>query len=134
MADSRSKKRLLAVTVVLLAIIGYMIFSSTASSIAHHKSVGEVISDPSLIGKPVKVGGMIADDSVVRDGNTATFKIFDKDGQLTVVYTGQIPKQFGGGIEAIVEGKLVSKDRVESTRMMTKCPSKYKKGVREGTK
>lgn len=131
MVDSKSKKRLLAVTAVILGVIGYMIYSSSASSIAYHKTIGEISSDPSYIGKSVKVSGKVVKDSVVQEGNTCTFKIFDNDGQLTIVYTGQLPNQFGGDANVIVDGKLVSKDKIESTKMVAKCPSKYESKITE---
>jgi len=129
MADSRSKKRLLAVTVVLLAVIGYMIITSSVSSVAYHKSIAEITSDPTYIGKKVKVGGIVMDGSIVKQGSVTTFKIIDKGKQMTVVYTGQLPNQFGSDIEAIVDGILVSEDKIESTKMVTRCPSKYESKV-----
>jgi len=131
MADSRSKKRLLIVTTILLAVIGVMIFSSSKANLSYHKSIGEILKDPSYIGKSVKVGGKIMEGSIEQKGNVCTFKIFDKDGEMTIVYTGQLPNQFGADIEAIVDGKLVAQDKVESKKMVTKCPSKYKSKVEE---
>ncbi|HZD60080.1 MAG TPA: cytochrome c maturation protein CcmE [Anaerolineae bacterium] len=129
MADSRSKKRLLVVTAVLLVIIGGMIYTSAGgSSVAYYETIGEAAGDPSNIGKSISVGGEVVEKSVVQNGNTATFKIFDqkhKSDQLTVVYTRQLPNPFGGGIYTVVTGKLVSKDRIEATKLVTKCPSKY---------
>src|SRR3990172_2940994 len=128
MVDSRSKKRLLVVTAVILAVIGYMIFSSAGSSVAYFQDIRKVTKDTSLVGKSVKIGGIVLKGSVVKDGNTTMFKVYDKDdkaSQLNVTYTGQLPNQFGGGVEAIIDGKLLAKDKLEAKRMVTKCPSKY---------
>jgi cytochrome c-type biogenesis protein CcmE len=128
MADSRSKIRLLVVTVILLAVVGYMIYSSAGQSAAYFKEINEVTADSTYVGKTVKVGGLVLKDSVKKDGKTVTFKIYEKDkkhSQMTVVYSGQLPSQFGSDIEAIVDGKLVAQDRIEADRLVTKCPSKY---------
>ncbi|MBS3910077.1 MAG: cytochrome c maturation protein CcmE [Actinobacteria bacterium] len=134
MADSRSKTRLLAVTVVLLAVVGYMIYSSAGSTVAYFKDINEVTADSTYVGKTVKVGGLVLKDSVEKDGKTVTFKIYEKDrknSQITVVYSGQLPSQFGGDVEAIVDGKLVSQERIEADRLVTKCPSKYEGEMKE---
>ncbi|MCL6472791.1 MAG: cytochrome c maturation protein CcmE [Firmicutes bacterium] len=130
MVDSKSKTRLMVVTVVLVAIIGYMVYSllsnSSSSSLSYYKKVEEVIKDDSYVGKTVKVGGEIKKGTVVQKGNKYTFKIFEKDKELTVTYSGQVPSTFGAGVQAIVEGKLVSQNMLEAKSITTKCPSKYK--------
>lgn len=130
MVDSKSKKRLLIVTVILLAIIGYMIYSSSAANYSYFKKISEVASDSSLIGKSVRVGGKILKGSVVQDGSKYTFKIYEKQDKLTIIYdsskSGPLPSTFGAGVMAIVEGKLISNDKLEAKSMVTQCPSKYK--------
>lgn len=120
----------MVVTVVLIAIIGYMVYSllsnSSSSSLSYYKKVEEVTKDDSYVGKTVKVGGEIKKGSVDQKGNKYTFKIFDKDKELTVTYNGQVPSTFGAGVQAIVEGKLVSQNLLEAKSITTKCPSKYK--------
>jgi cytochrome c-type biogenesis protein CcmE len=128
MADSRSKIRLLIVTGILLVVVGFMIFSSAGQTKAYFKDINEVTADATYVGKTVKVGGLVLKDSVKKDGKTVTFTIYEKDkkhSQITVVYSGQLPSQFGSDIEAIVDGKLVSQERIEADRLVTKCPSKY---------
>lgn len=128
MVDSKSKKRLLAVTVILLAVIGFMIYNSSASTMSYFKKVYEI--DKTYVGKSVRVGGVIAKDSWTKEGRTHTFKIYDKKDKgrlLTVVYSGPLPSTFGDNdkVIAIAEGKLVSADKLEAKSIVTQCPSKY---------
>lgn len=130
MVDSKSKTRLLVVTIVLIAAIGYMIFSlmgnSSSSSLSYYRKIDEVTKDSTYVGKNVRVGGEILKGSVNQEGRKYTFKIHDKDKQITVTYSGQMPSTFGGGVQAIVEGKLVSRNLMEAKSITTQCPSKYK--------
>ncbi len=130
MVDSKSKTRLLVVTIVLIAAIGYMIFSlmgnSSSSSLSYYRKIDEVTKDSTYVGKNVRVGGEILKGSVNQEGRKYTFKIHDKDKQLMVTYSGQMPSTFGGGVQAIVEGKLVSRNLMEAKSITTQCPSKYK--------
>lgn len=129
MVDSKSKTRLLVVTVILIAAIGYMIFNllgnSSSSSLSYYRKISDVTSNPAYIGKDVRVRGKILTGSVSQKGRVYTFKIFDKNKQLTVTYDQQLPSTFGGGIQAIVEGKLVSRNLMEATSVTTQCPTKY---------
>ncbi len=130
MVDSKSKTRLLVVTIVLIAAIGYMIFSlmgnSSSSSLSYYRKIDEVTKDSTYVGKNVRVGGEILKGSVNQEGRKYTFKIHDKDKQLMVTYSGQMPSTFGGGVQAIVEGRLVSQNLMEAKSITTQCPSKYK--------
>ncbi len=128
MVDSKSKVRLAVVTVFLLGIIAVMVWQSSSSpaNYSYFKKIGEVTKDDSLIGKSVRVGGEVLKDSVVQKGSKYTFKIHDKDQQLQVTYSGQMPSTFGAGVTAIVEGTLVSKDMLQAKSIVTQCPSKYK--------
>ncbi len=129
MVDSKSKTRLLVVTVILIAAIGYMIFdllgNSSSSSLSYYRKISDVTSNPAYIGKDVRVRGKILTGSVSQKGRVYTFKIFDKNKQLTITYDQQLPSTFGGGVQAIVEGKLVSRNLMEATSVTTQCPTKY---------
>ncbi|MDI6716787.1 MAG: cytochrome c maturation protein CcmE [Actinomycetota bacterium] len=133
MVDSKSKKRLLIVTVILLAIIGYMIYNSSVSSYSYYKSVSEVAGNSSYIGKSIRVSGKIVERSPEHINGKYVFHIYEKDKKLTIVYSGpQLPQTFGKDITAVAEGKLVSPNRFEAKSVITKCPSKYDTKKKEG--
>ncbi|HEY3375091.1 MAG TPA: cytochrome c maturation protein CcmE [Candidatus Aquicultor sp.] len=128
MVDKKGKTRLLVVTVILLAVIGYMVYSSSASQISYYKKIGEVTGDNSFVGKSLRVGGLVEKGSIVHKGRTYTFTIYDKvkkDQKMTVVYSKSMPSQFGAGVFVIADGKLVTKDKLEADSIVTQCPSKY---------
>ena len=130
MVDSKSKKRLAVVTVILLIGIIYMVYSLMAngstSSLSYYKKIGEITADRSYVGKTVRVGGEILKGSINQQGHKYTFKIFDKDKQLTIIYTGQLPQTFGAGVTAIADGKMISQTTLQADTVITQCPSKYK--------
>lgn len=132
MVDSKSKKRLLVVTVILLVGIGFMIYQSTGSSISYVEPIDKVVSDPSYIGKNVNVGGTVL-KGYVTQGSKHTFTIADKGKQLTVEYTGQLPSTFGSDVKVVADGKLVSKDKLVAKSITTKCPSKYESEEKKKT-
>lgn len=139
MVDSKSKTRLLIVTGVLLVVIGVLIWQSLGSgaSVSYYKTIGEVTSGSSFVGKNVNVGGKVMKGSIVNEGHTCTFKIADqknKEQQLTVEYSKQLPSTFGENIDVVAEGKLVSKGKIVANSIVTKCPSKYDSKKKSGGK
>lgn len=134
MVDSKSKKRLLVVTAILLVAIGYMVYSSSASSLAYFKEIDEVAVDDTFIGKNVRVGGLVQKGTIVQKGREYTFTIAKKEDlskKMTVTYSKQMPSQFGPEVFVIAEGKLASKDKLEANSLVTQCPSKYESEKKE---
>ncbi|MHB8841328.1 MAG: cytochrome c maturation protein CcmE [Candidatus Aquicultor sp.] len=139
MVDSKSKTRLLIVTGILLVVIGVMIWQSLGSgaSVSYYKAIAEVTRDSSFVGKNINVGGQVKEGSVVTKGHTCTFTIFDQNNknlEMTVEYSKQLPSTFGPGINVVAEGKLLSKGKIVANSVITKCPSKYDKEKKPGGK
>jgi cytochrome c-type biogenesis protein CcmE len=128
MADLRSKRRLTIVTITLvIGLLGSVVYLllSPESSFSYFKTVKEVRSDPSLIGKSVRVGGRVGKGSVQKSNEGYCFKLCEGKESITVVYSGTLPSTFGEGVQAIAEGKLVSSQKLIAKSLVTKCPSKY---------
>ena len=59
----------------------------------------------------------------------ATFALAGQQGSVDVVYSGPVPDNLAEGMEVVVEGKLEGQHLVRSTKVMTKCASKYNSQV-----
>ena len=136
--NARLKRRLLAVTAVVIVVFIVMLAVVTAGTTARSVSVAEVLAGDVTEGERVEVTGIVTDDSYSMDGTTATFAITDDDSDenasatgstsadaLTVTYDGAISATFGAGITAICTGVLGSDGTLEASELVTKCPSKY---------
>ena len=134
--NARLKRRLLAVTAVVIVVFIVMLAVVTAGTTARSVSVAEVLAGDVTEGERVEVTGIVTDDSYSMDGTTATFAITDDDSDstaadgstaeaLTVTYDGAISATFGSGITAICTGVLGSDGVLEASELVTKCPSKY---------
>ena len=132
--NARLKRRLLAVTGIIIVVFIVMLAVVTAGTTARSVSVAEVLDGDVAKGERVEVTGVVTDDSYSMDGTTATFAIIDDDSDssaadaadaLTVTYDGAISATFGSGITAICTGILGSDGVLEASELVTKCPSKY---------
>lgn len=126
--DKKGKKRLIVVTAILIAALGFLVFTNLRSS-AYMLTINEVQDNPKYIGSMVRVGGLVVKDTIERKGKSYRFKIADKGKEMLVDYSGSMPSTFGPNIQVIALGKLISKEKLEAREIVTKCPSKYQSKV-----
>lgn len=126
--QARTKYRFLIASLLIVAAIGYMIFSATQSGSEYYLTTGEIIAmGDSAVGQQVKMGGRVVEDSIQwdRSANTVAFKLTDGTQTLPVLYGGVVPDTFDSGVDVILEGKLGSTGEFQASSMLAKCASKY---------
>jgi len=78
--------------------------------------------------KKIRVGGVIAPNSISRDGRVVKFTLMQDAARLNVVYDGidPLPDTFKDGAEALADGKLQNDGKTFHARsVQAKCASKY---------
>jgi cytochrome c-type biogenesis protein CcmE len=87
-----------ATGLVLSALNDQLVFFRTPTDLAE-KRVGD--------GERVRMGGLVAEGSVVRSGDTdVRFAVTDTANTITVTYTGILPDLFREGQGVVTEGRL----------------------------
>jgi cytochrome c-type biogenesis protein CcmE len=84
-------------TLVVMGIIGYLIFSGMQDTMGYYLTVSELIEQsPQLAREKVRVSGKVNEGSVNRDpaGQTLEFAIIDGNTALLVEYHGVVPDSF----------------------------------------
>lgn len=123
-------------TIVLACVLAPMGFSLISTVLLTgntpaYTTVPKVVTDSSLIGERVKVGGTVVGGSWDKQTSPMVFTIRDEADAagsgptIKVIYSGPAPSAFGDGTVAIVTGILGSDGTVTATDMITKCPSKW---------
>lgn len=135
----------------ILAVVSYLLYSVLFGG-HYYTSVDELLADPDLVGKNVRVTGVIIGDYEY-DSSTETLTfvighiptegdaIKDNGGlattlanavndpettRLTVVYpSGEIPDLLENGNQAIITGKLDENGVFYADNLTLKCPTKY---------
>jgi cytochrome c-type biogenesis protein CcmE len=127
--NKRARQRLVGVTVLILVVVGALVLFVMTQGGAYKKSVADVVSDPSLVGKQVQVQGEVVAGSWTPNAKPLTFSIRqmeDPNGPtVKVVWGGPVPSAFGDGTVAIVTGIVGQDQTVEAKQLITQCPSKY---------
>jgi cytochrome c-type biogenesis protein CcmE len=123
--------RLIGVTAIILVAVAAIVTSIGSKDGALGSTVAAVAADKGLVGKRVKVSGAVVAGSWDKKSSPMRFAIKDESDKsangptIKVVYNGSVPSTFGDGVVAVVTGELKPGGTIESTDMITKCPSKY---------
>ena len=120
----------------LYLVLFVVLFSSAAGGLAMYALRGninlffppaEIAQGKAPVGKPIRVGGMVVDDSVQRSGDTleVRFILTDYQANVTVVYEGILPDLFGEGQGAVASGVLDENGVLLATEVLAKHDENY---------
>jgi cytochrome c-type biogenesis protein CcmE len=119
-SDTRRKVMIVAVAVLAVAIVLWLILFLTVGG-DFYKTVEEATAEGAQSG--VRVGGVVAVDSVVQDARGARFVLEGENGTtLDVRYVGPFPERLRAHEQAVVLGSLGSDGVFEATEVLVKCP------------
>jgi cytochrome c-type biogenesis protein CcmE len=87
----------------------------------------QVSSGEAPVGIFIRAGGMVVNDSLVRqpDSLEAMFKVTDGSADLTIRYAGILPDLFAEGEAAIAAGKVDSAGVLQATEVLAKHDENY---------
>lgn len=130
--QARTRNRFLIASLLIVAAIGYMIYSATQSGSEYYLTSGEILAKgDEMVGQQVKMGGRVVENSIQwdRTANTVAFALTDGTESLPIMYSGIVPDTFQSGADVILEGKLAADGQFQATTMLAKCASKYEPAI-----
>jgi cytochrome c-type biogenesis protein CcmE len=104
---TRKQKRLAVIgggmSFIIAAVL--LIMFAFSNSVAYFYMPGDLAAAKIGPGTRIRLGGLVADGSVVRgQGSTVTFNVTDGKGNVPVSYTGILPDLFREGQGVVTEG------------------------------
>ena len=110
----------------ILGVVTWEAISGFQQSKTYYVTVSELTS-ARVARHRVRVGGVVAPDSIERRGGTVTFKLAQDARALPVTYVGSdtLPDTFVGGAQAIIEGDFAADGTFRAQNIQAKCASKY---------
>lgn len=105
------KKRLITVLVLMLSsgLGSFLIIKALDSNLDFFFTPSEIFKEELPNNKRIKVGGMVLEDSVSRNGTNIIFKITDYNESIEVQFDGIVPDLFKEGSGVVVLGYLEDK-------------------------
>jgi len=123
-------QRLVLVIIALAALIGAGLLASWSlrNQASFFYLPDELMADPPEIGRAVRLGGMVATDSIEMrsDGVTVAFIVTDQaDARVPVQYSGILPDLFVEGSGVVAEGSLAADGTFIATNLLAKHDENY---------
>lgn len=105
-----------AVALILSAFQQNLVFFFSPSDVAAHKA-------PQA--RAFRIGGMVEQGSVKRDGVTVSFRVTDTAHTIPVVYQGILPDLFREGKGVVAQGKLGPDGVFHASQVLAKHDENY---------
>ncbi|MGQ3672873.1 cytochrome c maturation protein CcmE [Xanthobacter sp. TB0136] len=105
---TRKGRRLVLISAGLcvIALAAGLILSALNDTIVFFRTPTEVAERQISPGERVRLGGLVEDGSVTKNGTTTIFAITDGNATVKVAYTGILPDLFREGQGVVTEGAL----------------------------
>lgn len=122
----RHKRALIIVAVLAaIAIAALLILNALNSNIALYVTPSEVAAGKVPQSQAFRIGGLVKDGSLKRDGLTVHFVITDMVKDIPVSYTGILPDLFKEGKGAVIQGRLNSSGEFVASEVLAKHDENY---------
>jgi len=122
----RHKRAVIIVGVLIaISIAAVLILNALNSNIALYVTPSEVAAGKSPAGQVFRIGGMVKDGSIKREGLTVNFVITDMVKDIPVAYTGILPDLFKEGKGAVIQGRLDPGGQFVASEVLAKHDENY---------
>lgn len=129
----QKQAKFLIIVAAIVVTLAWMGVSGVKESATYYVTLEELMALDHPASKRIRVGGDVADGSIVRHADRVEFTLHQQDETmptaqtLDVVYTGAdpLPDTFRDKAQALCDGFLRTDGKFEATKIQAKCASKY---------
>ena len=111
---------------LLITSIVFFILKSLEDNVVYFFSPTEIYNKESISSKKIiRVGGLVKNDSIVKNQTSINFIITDLENEIIVTYKGLIPNLFSEGKGVVAEGVLKDKKYFIAKKILAKHDENY---------
>ena len=128
MLTKKVKSRILFLFFIFFisAIVIIFILKSLNQNILYFSTPTEIKQrDDVILGKSMRVGGMVKKNSIVINEQNIQFVVTDFKNEIIISYSGSVPNLFAEEKGVVAEGKLKDKNFFIAERILAKHDEKY---------
>jgi cytochrome c-type biogenesis protein CcmE len=124
---TRRQRRIVLIVTALtvLSFAAALALSAFRDSIVFFVTPSELAQKSIAPGTRLRIGGLVKEGSVVRDGLSARFEVTDGRADLPVVYRGVLPDLFREKQGVIAEGKIDPAGTFQADTVLAKHDERY---------
>jgi cytochrome c-type biogenesis protein CcmE len=121
------RKKKLALIFVLLTLLGLAVFlglKAFEANLLYFYSTTDVVNGKAPKERSFRLGGMVVEKSVKREGLKVSFKVTDYSKEVEIVYTGILPDLFKEG-QGIVATGVLKQGLFQASEVLAKHDENY---------
>ena len=124
---TRRKRRLVLIgsALAMLSLAAALALSALRESIVFFITPSELAAKPAEAGKRFRVGGLVKEGSLVREGLSARFEVTDGGASFPVVYRGILPDLFREQQGVVAEGVFDTAGTFRADTVLAKHDERY---------
>jgi cytochrome c-type biogenesis protein CcmE len=116
---------LIALGIAALAIAGMFVLNAFQSNLVFFFTPTQVSQGEAPKGRAFRVGGMVKEGSLKKDGENVEFVVTDFAHDVPVTYKGMLPDLFKEGKGVVAQGKLSADNRFTASEVLAKHDENY---------
>ena len=109
----------------VLGIAAFLVLSALQDSIVFFYSPSDIEAKQVEPGRRVRVGGLVGEGTVKKNGTEVTFDVSDGAKSMKVSYNGLLPDLFREGQGVVVEGRVETLGTMIADTVLAKHDEKY---------
>lgn len=123
----RKHKRLIAVLGLVggLGVSAALVLTAFSENLVFFHSPSDVVEKQIAADRRFRIGGLVLEGSVKKDGLTTEFVVTDLRNTVPVRYTGLLPDLFREGQGVVANGKLDAQGRFVASEVLAKHDENY---------
>lgn len=126
MKPKRRRLYIIGLALLCLGVATALILTAFEGNIVFFCSPTEVVQKSDNCTRTnVRIGGLVAEGSVLKNDATVSFTVTDLNSTVHVSYTGMLPDLFREGQGVVVEGSLGADGRFIATEVLAKHDENY---------
>lgn len=122
-------QRLVLLVLALAALVGATLLAMWALSnqASYFYVPSDIVADPPELGRPIRLGGMVEEGSLVtaEDGITVNFIVGDGEARIPVTFFGIVPDLFVEGSGVVAEGSMRADGVFVASNLLAKHDENY---------
>jgi len=110
---------------IAIGLAAFLIMNALNSNIALFVTPSDVFAGKAPQSQIFRIGGLVKEGSVKRDGITVNFVVTDLAQEIPVAYTGILPDLFKEGKGAVIQGRLNDNGKFVASEVLAKHDENY---------
>ncbi|MDA9004789.1 cytochrome c maturation protein CcmE [Amylibacter sp.] len=120
----RRRIQLIVIAIFFLIVASILIGFAFKDGIEFFRSPSQVVSENINEDEVFRIGGLVKENSLLKDGNNVSFIVTDRANEVEVKFVGILPDLFSEGTGMIATGRLKS-NIFEATEILAKHDENY---------